>query len=146
MVSLRPAFIAALNRSAEQLKMTSAEAAAHLLSDALRPYFGSEEKMRLEAEIDLLRLAERLAQSIASEGPWDPHLTLRVFKVIENDHLKLYRAATQGGDKSDINRRIGRRIREATGSAVMVENGKPITVAVSRRDPSLISRYTLLAQ
>ncbi len=144
LVSLRPAYLEALERRAQSLDMTIAEVAAHLLTVELQNDLKEEDRGRAEAELEIIGIAERVARDIANSGPWDPHLTLKVFDTIEQEHLALYQRAIAGGSQRDLNRRLGRRIREATNAVASTVNDKVIVKDAPRRGSGLISRYTLL--
>lgn len=126
--------------------MGEAEAAASLLSLALEPYLDDAVAGQAKAERELLQVAEELAREAARSKDWDEHLTLAVFKRIEAEHLPLYERASAGDQQSQINRRLGRRIKEAVGATVRIENGKPAVVHAPRSSQRLIRRYTLLAK
>ena len=144
LVSLRPAYLAALERRAQSLDMSVTEAAAHLLTVELQDSLDDKDRSRAAAELEVIAIAERAAREIANTGTRDPHLTLKVFDTIEGEHLALYQRAIAGGSQRDLNRRLGRRIREAANAVARTENGKPVVKDAPRRGSGLISRYTLL--
>lgn len=144
-VSLRQPYRDALARRAGQLRMGEAEAAAALLSLALEPYLDDGNADQAKAERELLKIAENLARE-ESEGNWSEHLTLSVFNRIEAEHLRLYERAA-GAQYGQLNRRIGRRIKEAVGATVKLdEQDKPVVVHAPRSSRGLIRRYTLLTK
>lgn len=145
-ISLRQPYLDALARRAEQLRMGQAEAAAALISLALEPYLEATEADQAKAERELLEVAERIAREEAGADPWNEHLTLAVFKRIEAEYLPLYQEAA-GSQHSQLNRRIGRRIKEAVGATVQVDHhNRPVVVHAPRSSQGLIRRYTLLAK
>lgn len=144
LVSLRPAYLEALARRAQALDMTMAEAAAHLLTVELQDSLDEGDRSRTAAELEVIAAAEQVAREIARTKPWDPHLTLKVFETIEREYSELYRRAIAGGSQRDLNRRLGRRIKEATNAVPRTANGKPVVADAPRRRSGLISRYTLL--
>jgi hypothetical protein len=146
-ISLRPAYVDALRRCAAELRMGEAEAAAHLLSIALEPTLATPLAQQANAERRILAIAEDIARRKAAAGEWDEHLTLSVFGEIEANHLKLYNEACTGDQQRQLNRRIGRRIKEAVGAEVQVDgNGKPVVAHAPRSGQKLIRRYTLLSR
>jgi hypothetical protein len=113
------------------------------LEDALQPYLhdaGAADQVNAERE--LILIAEDLAREEASRPDWNEHLALAVFERIRTEHLDLYRAATAGNHRDSVNRRIGRHIKAAVGAEVRTES--PTTAKVPRSSPALISRYSLL--
>lgn len=143
-VSLRPAYLEALEQRGRSLDMTIAEVAAHLLTVELQNDLKEDDRSRTAAELEIIGIAERVARDIANSGRWDPHLTLKVFEMIEQEHLAVYQRAIAGGSQRDLNRRLGRRIREATNAVASTVNDKVIVKDAPRRGSGLISRYTLL--
>jgi hypothetical protein len=144
-ISLRQPYVDALARRAEQLRMGEAEAAAALLSHALEPYLDAANADQAKAERELLEVAEKLAREEARGGDWNEHLTLAVFRRIEAEHPALYEQAA-GSQQSQLNRRIGRRIKEGVGATVKLDHGKPAVVHAPRSSQGLIRRYTLLTK
>ncbi|TCJ39520.1 hypothetical protein [Parafrankia sp. BMG5.11] len=145
-LSLRPRYRDALRSYAAKAKMGEAEAASQLLAASLEPLLTSAQMSQSQAERELLKIAARLAEAKAATPPWDEHLTLNVFARIERDHLDLYRAAAGDGDRSALNRRLGRRIKDAAGAQVKRERGRTITKHAPVGSQSLVKVYTLLAQ
>lgn len=144
-VFLRQPYREALERCARDLRMGEAEAAASLLSRALESYLDDAVAGQAKAERELLQIAESLARAAVRDNGWDDHLTLAIFKQIEADHLPLYERASIGDQQRQLNRRLGRRIKEAVGATVKVDdNDKPVVVHAPRSSQGLIRRYTLL--
>jgi hypothetical protein len=142
-VFLRQPYVDALSQYAAEAGLKDAEAAARLLEDALMPYLDDAVAEQVRAERELLDLAESLAREEAADS-WSEHLTLRVFERIRDDHLELYRAATQDDREDSMNRRIGRKVKDAIGAEVKTSKGRPVTVKVPSASNSLIRRYSVL--
>jgi hypothetical protein len=146
-VFLRRPYLEALRRRADERGLREAEAAARLLEDALEPYLHDAEVAdQVNAERELILIAEDLAREEASRPDWNEHLALAVFERIRAEHLDLYRAATSGDHRDGVNRRIGRHIKTAVGAEVRTIDKKAVTAKVPRSLPALISRYSLLEE
>lgn len=142
-VFLREPYLDALRRHAGEAGLREAEAAARLLENALEPYLADAgAAAQVNAERELILIAEDIAREEASRPLWNEHLALAVFERIRAEHLDLYRAATTGGHRDSVNRRVGRHIKSAVGAKV--RRIDPVTAKVPRSLPALISRYSLL--
>ena len=146
-VFLREPYVQALRRRADESGLREAEAAARLLEDALEPYLrDTDAAAQVNAERELISVAEALALEEAKRPNWNAHLALAVFERIRAEHLDLYRAATAGDHRDSVNRRIGRHIKTAVGAEVRTVEKRPVTAKVPRSLPALISRYSLLEE
>lgn len=126
--------------------MGPADAAAHLLSASLEPYLAKADATQAKAEREILAIASEVAKQEAGHPEWNEHLTLEVFRRIETEHLALYEAAGAGGNQRALNRRLGRRIKEAARADAKMARDKAVVRNAPRGSQGLIRLYTLLTR
>jgi hypothetical protein len=143
---LRPVYLNALKRRADELGITEADAAARLIEQGLEPFLElGADVDQARAERELLDVATKLAkEEVERASNWNERLTFAVFERIRQDHRPLYDRAVRTDRRDAVNRRIGRQIRTAVSAQVMKRNGRAVTLKVPRGADALISDYTLL--
>jgi predicted DNA-binding protein len=141
-VTQSPAAHRRLREVAARLSKQPATLAAELIEEGLERL--SDSHVPASPTIELKRWLEPYLSDLLREGDWPPDVTVHVFELIRDRALDLYLAAAEEIGRKTLNRELGRLVKERLRARVIMRDGRPQLVKVSRNSKSLIQAASLL--